>query len=94
MSVIVTNLKEKLQKGEIVIKIKVIANAKQNSIEFYEGDIIKVKINKPAVDGKANKEIISYFCKLLSLPKNNVTILQGEKNSIKSLRIVPKSLII
>lgn len=81
------NTKEK----EIKIQIKVGANSKKNSIEFSE-DYIKVKISKPAVEGKANKEIISYFSDILNLPKNNIKILNGEKSSVKTLLLRSKSL--
>lgn len=95
MNEIIEKLKAKLEKEEsLKIKIKVVANAKQNAIEEYDEEIIKVKINKPAVDGKANKAIIEYLAEMLSVPKSNVIILKGEKNSIKDLRILAKSHII
>lgn len=95
MNEIIEKLKAKLEKEEsLKIKIKVVANAKQNAIEEYDEEIIKVKINKPAVDGKANKAIIEYLAEMLSIPKSNVIILKGEKNSIKDLRILAKSHII
>lgn len=95
MNEIVNNLKGVLLKGETLkIKIKVTANAKQNSIEEFSEEMIKIKINKPAVDGKANKAIIEYLSDILEVPKNNIVILKGEKNSVKDLRITPKSHII
>lgn len=86
------NLISKLNSADapFVITIKVIAGAKQNSIEDFSDDIIKVRINKPAVDGKANKAIIEYISETLGLPKSNVIITKGEKNSIKNLQITPK----
>ncbi len=91
----VSKIKEKLKKGEPVnLKIKVIANAKINCLEEYTDDILKLRINKPAVDGKANKAIIEYLASLLELPKSNIVILKGEKNSLKDLLINPKSHII
>ena len=78
MDDIIKNLKQKLEKEEkIIIKLKVIAGAKLNSVEEFSKDIVKVKINKPAVDGKANKAIIEYLSDIFDLPKNNITILRG-----------------
>ena len=95
MEDITLKIKEKLQKGEIVnLKIKVIANAKINSLEEYTDEILKLRINKPAVDGKANKAIIEYFSVQFDVPKSNIIILKGEKNSLKDLLINPKSHII
>ena len=81
-------------KGEIILKIKVVPNSKKNLIEKYTEEIVKIKINKPAVDGKANKAIIDYLSEILDVQKNNISILRGEKNSLKDLRIVKKKSII
>ena len=95
MDDITLKIKEKLEKGEVVnLKIKVIANAKINGLEEYADDILKLRINKPAVDGKANKAIIEYLSSQFKVPKSNITILKGEKNSLKDLLIKPKKHII
>ncbi len=75
----------------IKLPIKVSANSKKNSIEFFD-DFIKLKISKPAIDGKANKEIVKYLSEILNLPKNNIQILNGEKSSLKLLLFIPKTL--
>ncbi len=75
----------------IKLQIKVCANSKKNSIEFFK-EFIKLKIAKPAIEGKANKEIIKYLSDILNLPKNNIKILNGEKSSVKMLLFIPKSL--
>ena len=94
MEEVIQSLKDRLKENKpFTIKIKVIAGAKKNSIEFFDEEIIKVKITKPAVEGKANKAIVEFFSEILSIPKNNIEILRGEKNSLKDLRIAPKSLI-
>ncbi|MCX4274716.1 MAG: DUF167 domain-containing protein [Candidatus Gastranaerophilales bacterium] len=84
--------------GGFKLKIKVSANSKKDSFEFLDddpsGNIIKIKISKPAVDGKANKAIIEYLSEILNLPKSNITILNGEKSSQKCLLIRPKANII
>ncbi len=81
----------KNSQDKIKLQIKVSANSKKNSIEFFD-DYIKLKISKPAVDGKANKEIIKYLSEILNLPKNNIQILNGEKSSLKMLLFIPKTL--
>ena len=73
------------------IQVKVCANSKKNSIEFQK-DYIKLKISKPALEGKANKEIISFLSDILNLPKNNIKIVNGEKSSLKMLLFIPKTL--
>ena len=88
---IVDELKQALLNGKTLnIKIKVNAGAKKNLIEQTGDGQIKIKINKPAVDGKANKGIIEFLSEILNVPKSNIIILRGEKTSVKDLRIIPK----
>ena len=81
----------KNSQDKIKLQVKVSANSKKNSIDFFD-DFIKLKISKPAVDGKANKEIINFLSEILNLPKNNIQILNGEKSSLKMLLFIPKTL--
>lgn len=78
---------EQLEKDlEVKFKIKVVANSKNNSVEFLE-DFIKVKIRQRAVEGKANKAIIEYLSDLLNVAKSKVSIASGEKSSIKTIKV-------
>lgn len=68
-------------------KIKVVANSKINLIDFCE-EYIKVKIMARAVEGKANKAIIEYLSDILKFPKSKISIVNGEKSSIKTIQIL------
>lgn len=67
-------------------KIKVVANSKNNSIEFCD-EFIKVKIKERAIEGKANKAIIKYLSEILDMPKSKILISHGEKSSLKTIKI-------
>ena len=67
-------------------KIKVVANSKVNLIDFCD-EYIKVKITARAVEGKANKAIIEFLADELSVPKSKISILTGEKSSLKIIQI-------
>ncbi|MBE7708087.1 MAG: DUF167 domain-containing protein [Cyanobacteria bacterium SIG27] len=67
-------------------KIKVVANSKINLIDFNE-EYIKVKIMARAVEGKANKAIIEYLSDTLKYPKSKISIVTGEKSSIKTIQV-------
>ena len=38
---------------------------------------LKVRLNAPPVDGKANEELIAFLSKILKLPKSKITIKSG-----------------
>ncbi len=68
------------------INVKVVANSKSNSIEFLD-EYIKIKITQQAIEGKANKAIIQYLSELLGISKTKISIVKGEKSSIKIIEI-------
>jgi hypothetical protein len=70
----------------MLIKIKVIANAKVSGI-VQEADYLKVKVTKPAVDGKANEAVIELLAKHFNTKPSRITIVSGVTNSLKTLRI-------
>jgi len=69
-----------------MLKVKVIPNSKKASIELEKG-IIKVHVNAPAVDGKANKVLIELLSDFLKVKKNRIKIVKGEKSRLKVIEI-------
>lgn len=51
------------------------------------GDGIKVKLNAPAVDGKANKALLGYLADQLDLKKNRLKIIRGEFSRNKVIEL-------
>jgi len=70
----------------MIIQIKTIPNAKKEEIT-KEGDLYKVKVSAPAVDGKANKAVIEALADFFKVKKSKVKILNGEKSRGKLIRI-------
>ena len=75
------------QNDEYKFKIKVVANSKVNLIDFCD-KYIKIKITARAVEGKANKAIIEYLADILSCAKSKISIINGEKSSIKTIQVI------
>ena len=64
------------------INVKVIARASRcEIIPFNDG--LKVKLTRPAVEGKANEQLCALLADYWHVSKKNVRILSGEHNSIK-----------
>ena len=71
----------------IVLKIKAVPNSSKNEICGILDDVLKVKIKAPAVENKANEELVKYFSKLLKLPKSSVVLKAGGTSKLKTLYI-------
>ncbi|MEW6088932.1 MAG: DUF167 domain-containing protein [bacterium] len=70
------------------INIKVIPNARKNSVSEEDG-IFKVRVTAPAVDGKANKAVIEVLSEFYQVKKRDIKIIRGEKSREKLIEISP-----
>ncbi len=68
------------------INIRVISSAKKSFIK-PDGDILKVYITQPAVDGKANKALVSFLAKHFKISKSKIQIIKGLKSRNKTIKI-------
>jgi uncharacterized protein (TIGR00251 family) len=69
------------------LQIKVLPRSSRNDIAGKENDIYRIKLTAPAVEGKANKALLSFLAKRLGIPKTQIQIFSGERSRTKSLRI-------
>lgn len=61
--------------------------ASADEIVGAHGDLLKIRITAPPVDGKANEHIIKWFSKLFKVPKSQIAIVRGELGRQKTIRI-------
>lgn len=69
-----------------VIDIVAVPRSGKSSILFENGGL-RVRLNSPPEDGKANEECIRLFAKALRLPKSAVSIIKGERSRHKRLAV-------
>ncbi len=72
---------------EIILKIHVQPNAKMSAWAGTFGDSLKIRLNVPPTDGKANAALIQFLSDFLDLPKSAVGILSGQTSRQKRLLI-------
>ena len=73
--------------SETLINVKVLPKSSKDEVVGMEGDICKVKIKAPPVDGKANKALIAVLAKEFDLPKKSIEIVSGWTSRLKRVRI-------
>jgi len=79
------NFKE--EKNGISIKVTVVPNSSQSmAIGIIDG-VLKIKLNSPPIEGKANKEVIEFLSNLINVPKTSIELFKGSKNKVKTLLI-------
>ncbi len=72
---------------KILFDIAVSPKSSRSMISIGPGNSIKVYLNAPPIDGKANSELVSLFSKKLKIPKSCITIISGEKGKKKRIAI-------
>ena len=70
--------------GGIAIRIRASPNAKKTEVVGVTGDRVKIRLHAPPVDGKANKELISFLAKTIGVRKSACTITHGETSRDKT----------
>ena len=74
--------------GAVTFAVKVHPRAKKDAITGEVGDSLKIALNAPPVDGKANAACIRFLAEILRVPRSSVTIAAGETNRNKLIRVV------
>ena len=70
-----------------IIEVKVVSNAKITQVKV-SNSIIKVYVNAPAIDGKANKAVIESLAKHYNIKNKNIEIIKGFKSKEKLFKIL------
>ena len=70
------------------LKVRVIPNAKKDAFEGYREDELVLRLNAPAVEGKANKAALDFVSQFFRVPRSAVSLVRGERSRHKILQIV------
>jgi uncharacterized protein (TIGR00251 family) len=83
----VLEITENLPAGTVIFPVRVQPRASKDEITGEMAGALKIRLQAPAVEGRANEALIEFLAKLLKTSKGAVRILSGERNRIKRLEI-------
>ncbi len=69
------------------IKVRVVPNAKAPSITKTGENSYRIKVNAPAIDGKANRRLIEILAEHFGKPKAKVRIIRSISGRDKTIEI-------
>lgn len=69
------------------IEVKVIARASKCEVIPLDAYRFKVKLTRPAVEGKANEQLINVLADHFNVAKSSIQIISGQKTSQKRINI-------
>ncbi len=70
------------------IKIRVIPNARRTAFDGYREDELLLRLNAPALEGKANKAAAEFIAEYFALPRSSVALVSGEKSRHKIFELI------
>ncbi|MGH9273999.1 MAG: DUF167 domain-containing protein [Acidimicrobiales bacterium] len=70
------------------LTIRVQPGASRSEVVGPHGDALRVRVAGPAVDGKANAELVRFLAEHLGVPARAVEITRGHASRTKVVRVV------
>lgn len=71
----------------MILNLQTTPNAPRSQLVGWQGDRLKVKVKAPAVEGKANAELVRFLAETFGVRPNAVAIVRGETARLKTVRI-------
>jgi len=79
-------------KGGIILTIRVVPRASKNEIAGELGNALKVRLQAPPVEGKANKALVEFLADKLDITRKQISILSGDTGRNKRILITGATL--
>ncbi len=74
------------------LALRVVPNSKRSALAGRHGDAFKVKIQAPAVDGKANAALLAFLAETLGVKESAVRLVSGAASRDKAVEVAGLSL--
>lgn len=71
----------------VSISVRVYPNAARNEVAGFNDGVFRVKVAAPPVQGKANRELVTFLGEALGISKNRVSITRGHTTRNKLIAI-------
>lgn len=71
----------------LILVVHVQPGAKNTQVGGLHGDALKIRLAAPAVEGKANGELLRFLADAFGVPLRQVTLKQGERSRRKVVHI-------
>jgi uncharacterized protein len=83
----VLEITENVAAGTVIFAVHVQPRASKDEIAGEIAGALKIRLQAPALEGRANEALIEFLARLLKTPKGAVRILNGERSRIKRVEI-------
>jgi len=78
----------KKSEGGAALAVQVLPRAGKNEVVGVQGDVIKIRLTAPPVEGAANAALIGFLADTLGVAKGRIEIVAGETSRRKLVTIL------
>jgi uncharacterized protein len=82
------DVKSNVERGTAVFAVRVQPRASKNEVAGVMEGTLKIRLQAPAVEDRANEALREYLAELLKRPRSAVRILAGERSRVKRVEVV------
>jgi uncharacterized protein (TIGR00251 family) len=72
----------------VIFPAKIVPGSSRTCISGVLNGMLKVKVAAPPERGKANQRLIEFLGKQLGVKKNAISIISGQTNPVKQIRVL------
>ena len=76
-----------IREKRIILKVKAFPKAGRNQIVGVRNGELVIRVQAPATKGEANKELLRFLAKALSISKSEIEIVSGETSRHKVIEL-------
>ncbi len=71
----------------VLLPVRAVPRASKNEIQGVHGEALKIRLQAPPVEGKANQALIRFLSDALDIPRAQLSIASGETGRNKAVLI-------
>src|ERR1700681_3752287 len=83
----IPEISENIAAGTVSFPVRVQPRASKDEIAGVINGALKIRLQAPAVDNRANEALVEFLAHLLKTPKSAVRILAGDRSRRKRIEI-------
>ena len=69
------------------VSVRVVPRSSKEGVAGFEGGVLRIRLNAPPVEGKANEALVRFLAKAVGVPRSRITLVKGEKGRNKIVRV-------
>jgi uncharacterized protein len=81
-------ISENIVAGTVSFPVRVQPRASKDEIAGVINGALKIRLQAPAVENRANEALVEFLAHLLKTPKSAVRILAGDRSRVKRIEIL------